>query len=301
MKKSHSKKLVVTALAAIVALSSISMTVFADFPYEEDEQPMEQDELFMDADIQDGDYVQITAGDEGIYEASSEYNEVIGMTDDEVLSLYDEFLATRPGVVSEDQEMSQEVLEEFAQYAVEQGAIEDTAVQKAAITKALVRSEFKAVVAGGKAKGDTTAAALLDHSLQDHPSNLSYDEYTTYAKQIKQSTEFNTIVNNFRSYVTGRKLSQRMESGSTTLNSTEDLHLAYNKVSYVIYGTKKNNVWTMRVVFSDKYDFEKAPWKNAMTSNAAVTAINNYAAYAQSLGAIVPYDIKVTVTTTFTE
>lgn len=178
MKKSHSKKLVVTALAAIVALSSISTTVFADFPYEEDEQPMEQDELFMDADIQDGDYVQITAGDEGIYEASSEYNEVIGMTDDEVLSLYDEFLATRPGVVSEDQEMSQEVLEEFAQYAVEQGAIEDTAVQKAAITKALVRSEFKAVVAGGKAKGDTTAAALLDHSLQDHPSNLSYDEYT---------------------------------------------------------------------------------------------------------------------------
>lgn len=301
MKKSHSKKLVVTALAAIVALSSISTTVFADFPYEEDEQPMEQDELFMDADIQDGDYVQITAGDEGIYEASSEYNEVIGMTDDEVLSLYDEFLATRPGVVSEDQEMSQEVLEEFAQYAVEQGAIEDTAVQKAAITKALVRSEFKAVVAGGKAKGDTTAAALLDHSLQDHPSNLSYDEYTTYAKQIKQSTEFNTIVNNFRSYVRGRKLSQRMESGSTTLNSTEDLHLAYNKVSYVIYGTKKNNVWTMRVVFSDKYDFEKAPWKNAMTSNAAVTAINNYAAYAQSLGAIVPYDIKVTVTTTFTE
>lgn len=94
---------------------------------------------------------------------------------------------------------------------------------------------------------------------------------------------------------------QRVESGSTTLNSTEDLHLAYNKISYTIYGTKTNNVWTMRVVFNDTYDFEKAPWKNAMTSSAAVTAINNYAAYAQSLGAIVPYDIKVTVATTFTE
>ena len=117
---------------------------------------------------------------------------------------------------------------------MQRGAIEDTAVQKAAITKALVRSEFKVVVTGGKAKGDTTAAALLDHSLQDHPSNLSYDEYTTYAKQIKQSTEFNTIVNNFKSYVTGRKLYQRVESGSTTLNSTEDLHLAYNKISYTI-------------------------------------------------------------------
>lgn len=288
------KKVCSAALAAIIAVSSISATVFADFPYE-------ADELFMSEDIQDGDYVQITAGDEGIYEPSSEYDEVIGMTDNEVRNLYDEFLADRPEVVSEDQEMSQEVLEEFAQYAVERGAIEDTAVQKAAITKALVRSEFKVVVTGGKAKGDTTAAALLDHSLQDHPSNLSYDEYTTYAKQIKQSTEFNTIVNNFKSYVTGRKLYQRVESGSTTLNSTEDLHLAYNKISYTIYGTKTNNVWTMRVVFNDTYDFEKVPWKNAMTSSAAVTAINNYAAYAQSLGAIVPYDIKVTVATTFTE
>lgn len=170
MKKFYGKKFVATALAAIIAVSSISATVFADFPYE-------ADELFMSEDIQDGDYVQITAGDEGIYEPSSEYDEVIGMTDNEVRNLYDEFLADRPEVVSEDQEMSQEVLEEFAQYAVERGAIEDTAVQKAAITKALVRSEFKVVVTGGKAKGDTTAAALLDHSLQDHPSNLSYDEF----------------------------------------------------------------------------------------------------------------------------
>ena len=144
MKKFYGKKFVATALAAIIAVSSISATVFADFPYE-------ADELFMSEDIQDGDYVQITAGDEGIYEPSSEYDEVIGMTDNEVRNLYDEFLADRPEVVSEDQEMSQEVLDEFAQYAVERGAIEDTAVQKAAITKALVRSEFKVVVTGGKA------------------------------------------------------------------------------------------------------------------------------------------------------
>ena len=103
-------------MAAIIAVSSISATVFADFPYE-------ADELFMSEDIQDGDYVQITAGDEGVYEPSSGYDEVIGMTDDEVRNLYDEFLADRPEVVSEDQEMSQEVLEEFAQYAVERGAM----------------------------------------------------------------------------------------------------------------------------------------------------------------------------------
>lgn len=57
MKKFYGKKFVATALAAIIAVSSISATVFADFPYE-------ADELFMSEDIQDGDYVQITAGDE---------------------------------------------------------------------------------------------------------------------------------------------------------------------------------------------------------------------------------------------
>lgn len=62
MKKFYGKKFVATALAAIIAVSSISATVFADFPYE-------ADELFMSEDIQDGDYVQITAGDEGIYGA----------------------------------------------------------------------------------------------------------------------------------------------------------------------------------------------------------------------------------------
>lgn len=134
--------------------------------------------------------------------------------------------------------------------------------------------------------------SLPDHSLQDSPSNLSYSTSTTYSKQIKQSTEFKSK---------GKKLSQRTTSGSTTLNSTTDLHLAYNKVSYVAYGTKKNNTWTLKVVFSDTYDFEKEPWKNAMTSNSAVTVINNYAAYAQSLGAIVPYKISVTVTDTFVE
>lgn len=143
--------------------------------------------------------------------------------------------------------------------------------------------------------------SLPDHSLQDSPSNLSYSTSTTYSKQIKQSTEFKSILNSFKASVKGKKLSQRTTSGSTTLNSTTDRHLAYNKVSYVAYGTKKNNTWTLKVVFSDTYDFEKEPWKNAMTSNSAVTVINNYAAYAQSLGAIVPYKISVTVTDTFVE
>ncbi len=54
------------------------------------------------------------------------------------------------------------------------------------------------------------------------------------------------------------------------------------------------------IKFSDTYDFEKQAWENAMTDNI-VTALNNYAAYAQDIGVIVPYGITVTVRITFTE
>ena len=99
----------------------------------------------------------------------------------------------------------------------------------------------------------------------------------------------------------GEESFARTTSGSTTLNSTTDLHLAYNKVSYVASGTKSNGKWTLTIKFKDTYNFEKQAWENAMTDNVVVTALNNYAAYAQDIGAIVPYDITVTVKTTFTE
>lgn len=288
----------------IVAMeySFTTMDVFANNPIEEETPGVgqEQEGLCINPADSDDVYVQITSDNETSYRMADDYNDVIGLTNGEVLDLYNAFLASRPEITSEEQP-PQKTVEEFVQYAVDQGVIQDEPVQKAAITKAVVRAEFKAVVAGGNAAGYTTAAAFLNHSLQDTPSNLSYSSGTTYSDQIKKSSEYKSILNKFKSDVKGKKLTQRTTSGSTTLNSTTDLHLAYNKVSYTAYGTKKNSTWTLNVVFTDTYDFEKESWKNAMTSNAAVTAINNYAAYAQSLGAIVPYKISVTVTATFSE
>ena len=83
------------------------------------------------------------------------------------------------------------------------------------------------------------------------------------------------------------------------LNSTTDLHLAYNNVNYSATGVKSNGTWTLTITFTDTYDFDAQSWKNAMTDNALVTILNNYAAYAQSIGAIVPYNVTVTVQTTF--
>lgn len=253
-------------------------------------------------EVEDNDvYVEITDDSMKLLSLDDSYENTIRMTDEKALQLYNDYLASLPETVSETDTYSAKHLNTFVEYAVEQGIIEDTAVQRAGITKAVVRAQFKTVATTGKTLGFKTAGILLNHSLQDSPSNLSYGANTTFASQILKSSECKKIVNSFKSYVKGKKLSARTTSGSTTLNSTTDLHLAYNKVSYVATGTKKNGVWTLKITFSDTYDFETQAWKNAMTGNPAVTILNNYATYAQSLKAIVPYKVKVTVNTTFKE
>lgn len=227
------------------------------------------------------------------------FQQSIGLTDDEILQLYEDYLASIPSTMALEEDFSTIQLEGFADYAVEIGIIEDTVVQRAAITKAVVRAEFKVVVAGGNLCGYTTAATLLNHSLQDSPSSLSYGSTSSIATQITDSSEYKSIINDFKSKVSGTTVTYKSYTGSTTLNSTTDLHLAYNKVSYSVVGRKSNNKWTVTVTFSDTYDFETQAWTNSMTDNKVVTILNNYAAYAQSIGAIVPYNVTITTQTTY--
>lgn len=248
----------------------------------------------------DETYTVITGEDEKVMTLSNTGDTDIGITNEEIMELYYQYLESQPAMLLEERSI-EEKLNGFAQYAVDSGVIEDTAVQREGITKAVVRTEFKIVVAGGKAAGYTTAANLLDHSLQDAPSNLSYSSSTSYARQILNSSECKTIINDFKNQVNGTNYVSKVYSGSTTLNSSTDLHLAYNKVSYTVSGKKNNGTWTLTITFRDTYDFERQAWENAMSDDLVVTAINNYAAYAQSLGAIVPYNIQVTVQTTFDE
>lgn len=225
----------------------------------------------------------------------------LGMSEQEVLALYEEYLSNTP--VNLQANNGPAVIEGFAQYAVDKGVIEDTPQQRANIGKAAVRSSFKLVVNGGNLVGYKAAAALLDHSLQDNPSNLSYSGSTDVGKIVAASSEYKQIVNEFRDYVSGAHLGSRTDSGSTTLNSTTDLHLAFNKVDYVARGNKNltTGVWTLEVTFKDTYDFDHMAWSGVLSDQALVTIINNYADYAQEIGAIVPYDVKVVLTTTFTE
>lgn len=85
------------------------------------------------------------------------------------------------------------------------------------------------------------------------------------------------------------------------MNSTNDLKLAYNKVSYKVTANKKSGTWNIKIVFSDTYDFKYASWgEYSGLGSADITIINNYGATAQSVGAVVPYNIDITVTSTYT-
>ena len=71
------------------------------------------------------------------------YEESIGTTDEEALELFNDYLSSLPETYSETPPSSAEHLNDFVEYAVEEGIIEDTSVQRAAITKAVVRAQFK--------------------------------------------------------------------------------------------------------------------------------------------------------------
>ncbi|MBP2070612.1 hypothetical protein [Thermoanaerobacterium butyriciformans] len=188
----------------------------------------------------------------------------------------------------------------FVDYAAEQGMIEDTAESKNAVTKALVRLSFKAVVTGGNALGYKFAAELLDHSLQDSPSDKSYNRGSTRSNQVQNSSEFKSIVKNIKSQLAKTSKTVWSDTGSTTLNSTTDLFLALNKVSYIAGAEKVNGKWTIYIRFHDTYDFEYKDWMGAPgVSGAMATALNNYGAYANSIGAIVSYDIAIYTSATY--
>lgn len=235
-----------------------------------------------------------------ISEIVGEKDSITGLTDKEVYQLYQQYLSEKPYSINiVNEETSQAQLDQFVEYAVQKGVIQNSPQAKEALSKAFLRSQFAIAAGIGNTAGFNTAAILLVHSLQDYPSNLTYQKGSNVSNQIQNSSEFKKIISNVKNYVNGKKLSRYGGEGSTTLNSTTDLHLAFNKVSYFFDANKSNGKWTVDVRFKDKYDFDKIAWKAA--GNKVVTIINNYAVAAQSVGAIVPYDVTINTQGTFYE
>ena len=126
-------------------------------------------------------YILITNENEDMI-GSENYDFKINMSYEEVIELYNDYLETKISLNNViDEKFSEDSLDEFLKYAIKTGVIDDTVEEKTALTKAFYRTQFKAAVAAGNTLGYTTAANLLDHSLQDNPSSFTCGSNTSYA------------------------------------------------------------------------------------------------------------------------
>lgn len=234
------------------------------------------------------------------------------VSDDMALEILSEYLQESSinlnSITTEEQATS--FLDDYIQFAVDNGYIADTPEQRAGLGVTVVRAVLSiAAFAGGIPF--KTAGEYLSHSLQDNPSDLVYGPNTTYAEQIKESDEFDDIIDEMiqkaKSLPTGAV--GLIYSSSTSLDSTTDLLLAYRAVSYDVHFTRTSSTshnWTAEVVFHDTYDFDSdgwsAVWEEFQTGGfieGGAEFLNMAADAAMDIGAIVEYDIEVTVETSF--
>lgn len=243
--------------------------------------------------------------------ASISYPEI---TQDMALAILQEYTEASQNSINNITSDSQArvFLEDYVQYAVDNGYIADTPEQRAGLTVAVVRGVLN-IAAGAGGLLYKTAGEYLKHSLQDNPSDLIYGPDTTYADQIKESSEFDDIIEYAKSLARGfdDNVSIYMTSGSTSLESTVDLLLSYRAIRYNLHmkrDYRDHNVWNIEVTFKDTYDFDSDGWSEIWDEiqtggliDGGAEFLNMCADAAMDIGAIVEYDIKVTVESSFRE
>ena len=243
------KKLIAKVMACGIAVSMLwnPVAVCAEENSEGGEEAEYITEESYVEDFEDQEYVEVSDWEVIAEQDAEAFEESIGMTDEEVLELYNEYVENNSGSTSRFRKRSfmaseaadsERLLNGFVEDAAAKGIIKNNAVQKLALSKAVIRTQFKLVAKAAKGLGWETASAMLDHSLQNKPSNLAFSSDSKFAKQIAESDECAAIVEEFKEQVEGLDISEKSIKSSTTLNSTTDLHLSYNKVSYEVVGKK---------------------------------------------------------------
>ena len=166
-----------------------------------------------------------------------------------------------------------------------------------------LRANLLRVASGGRIRGYTMSADFLEHSTIDNASDLYFYDGSSESDKIKNSNEYEIILENVKrnlrsTYGNVYKITRE----SIVLNSTRDLHLALNKVDYSVYAEKISyNKWEIFITVHDTYNFEPARWKDyAGLNRALVIFLNNYGHMCQNEGAVIPYDIYITMNSQIT-
>lgn len=162
------------------------------------------------------------------------------------------------------------------------------------IGKEAVRASFAAIVACGYAAGCTLSAELLSNSLQDYPSSVSYEAGCARSLELHNSSTYNDVIRDFKDALDSLPSSKQYHStyGSFKLDDDLDLYMGINYADYLIAAEKVNGRWQIYMRVDDIYDFDHKAWEEVTSpTTAAGVALNNYGDYAESIGAIVPFDV----------
>jgi hypothetical protein len=272
---------------------ALSMSVLASFPAYADE--VQKDTTIIVENVQEGtaaaDIVSQLKVSEEVVQPSYDKN-ALSEKEQKILEEFNNFLNSEKKIQSSAVTISD--IEAFADYAVNRGLIQDTPIERAGITKAIVRGSMYVVATGGEVVGYDLSAALLRHSLDDSPSEYTINRGSKFSNQVKDSTAHKNLINNVKNILKNHTGTSYSQTGSVVMNNTTDLALALNKVSYILGAEKVGGTWNIYVRYHDVYDFEYQKWGNISgLGSAAKTALNNYGNLAQSIGAVVPYDIAI--------
>ena len=152
-----------------------------------------------------------------------------------------------------------------------------------------------------KGKGYSTSAWLLEHSLQDNPSNVERGEYSRIANLINTDNAYlraldNAIANSKDNKLENYKISVAFENG--------DLYYSIHKSDIYLTGYKREDgKWIVHAILEDDYDFTEI--QSFMTDSGdwswdvgLGTVANDVAVVSQQTGAIQPYHITVSFWTT---
>ena len=139
-----------------------------------------------------------------------------------------------------------------------------------------------------------TAPDLLNHSLQDNPSDLNFNNESKIAKKIKKDKVFQSKIKNIAKANPNKELKNHKES--ITFNST-DLFLGIHNADLYVTGTLNDGKGKLSVKIVDTYDFDFEPYKSDQTLKRwAANAINNVAwVDYEYLGAINDYEITIDI------
>lgn len=181
---------------------------------------------------------------------------------------------------------------EYIEYYAEQNGIN---LNDDGHTKHTLRALWTTAVGALVVAGYEHTPATIAHSLQDNPPTLEYQKNSTISSDIRYSSAYINIYNNFLRNLPSSGV-YYSDSGSFSLtraNSSNDLYLSLHAVNYLIAAEKVNNEWTIYTWIYDYCDFKPEKFNSNYEPNDFVTFVNNFAVLSQALGAIQTYPINI--------